>query len=802
MGGRPPIPPGPPRRNPSDEPTALLPTVDQAPKLEPELLTHREPDEEIETFHEEDLDSDELTDEEEERAMRKKKIWRRARRISYVAVALMFLSPVVAFAIAYQIVDVPDPELVAADQGKTITLLYSDGSEMTKIAPQGSNRTPVTYGDLNDDVKHAVFAAEDATFESNPGFDTTAIARAAWIQVSGGESGGSGLTQQYVKQATLDDDATLSRKFTEVVRAYKMNNQQSKDEILTAYLNTVYFGRSAFGIKTAAEVYYKKDIKELNPAEAALIAGMIQNPSRSEETAYATDRWDFVMGQMAEKGWITQEDRASAKFPTPKPLAETQQFALEGARRHIQTQVENEMAKEEIGWSRDKAQKMGVTVHTTIDPNSQLAAEQAVEEVMAGQPETLRTSLSAIDPSTGSVRAYWAGNDGVGIDYLKGTLQEPGSAFKPFDLVAALQKGQGLGEVYDGSSPRDFPGRTGTKAVKNSPGVACTDPKQCSVREAMVKSVNTVFYDMALNRVGGTNKVADAAFQAGIPQEVFLGDGTRQLLVGEDGGIPDANIAIGGGRTQVRPFDMTSAYATFAARGVYREPFFITKIEGPDGKLLYQHTEKSKPAFDPDSEKSRDIADNVTDVLKAIPTASKIPCAGRRECAGKTGTHELDGNASQNSKAWMVGYTPSLSAGVYMGTESGIEAIKDKSGAAIFGSGLPGKIWQKFMDKALNNTPTETFPRAKPIGKFEASRPSSSTPPTSTSRRDDDKDRSTPRLPTRTSTEPTGPTTTRTRPCNPPLCRPTTVTTTTDPNPANPITTNGRDPNDDWRWGS
>jgi membrane peptidoglycan carboxypeptidase len=724
------VPPPPPASNKADERTDLLQPVQPSVKREPDLLTHREPDEpEIfygEEAYDEDYDAEDELSEEEERRLRKKKIWRRVRRISYVAAGLMILTPVVAFAIAYQVVDVPNPADVQAKQDKVVTLKYSDGSDMAKISPQGANRELLKPEDIPDQVKHAVFAAEDASFETNPGFDSKAIARAVWIQVTGGESGGSGLTQQYVKKATEDEAPTLSRKFTEVVKAYKMNNQQSKDDILTAYLNTIYQGRSAFGFKAAAQMYYKKDIKDLSESEAALIAGLIQNPGRSEDAEYAKGRWKFVMGQMLDKGWINKDYYDTQQYPTPLLLAETQQNALEGVRAHIQSKVEEEMEREDIDWPRDKALKAGIVVHTTIDPKFQLAAEEAVNEVMEGQPEQLKTSMSGIDPATGAVLAYWAGDDdgGYGIDYQTGTLQEPGSSFKPFDLVAALKMGKGLADTYDGSSPRKFDGRE----VHNS-GDDNRCGKQCTIREAMRLSVNTVFYDMVLNDTT-TEAVADAAHAAGIPEKA-LG---RDLLVGEEGAAPDANISIGGGKTLVRPFDMTSSYATFAARGTYNEPFFITKIEDPNGKLLYQHAAKPKPAFSNDPAESEQIADNVTEALKVIPKSSSIECANNRDCAGKTGTHELPESTIESSKAWMVGYAPNLAAGVWVGTQEGTVALRDKNGKIVFGSGLPGKIWQTFMNKALDNLPAEKFAKAKLMGKSVETTSVPKPPPTTESK--------------------------------------------------------------------
>jgi membrane peptidoglycan carboxypeptidase len=723
-GGRPPLPPGgprpggpgvppPPTGNRADELTDLLQPLPPPVKREPDLLTHREPDEpEVfygEEAYDEDYDAEDELSEEEERLLRKKKIWRRVRRISYVAAGLMILTPVVAFAIAYQIVDVPDPATVQADQDKSVTLLYSDGSPMAKISPVGANRELLKPADIPDKVKHAVYAAEDSTFETNPGFDTKAIARAVWIQVTGGQSGGSGLTQQYIKKATENEEQTLSRKFTEVVKAYKMNNQQSKEDILTAYLNTIYQGRSAFGFKTAAQMYYQKDIKDLSESEAALIAGLIQNPSRSEDVEYATSRWKFVMGQMLEKGWITKDYYDTQQFPTPVAENLTKPKALEGVRAHIQSMVEAEMARDDIGWTKDKALKMGIIVHTTIDPKFQQAAEEAVNEVWEGQPAELKTSMSGIDPATGAVLAYWAGTDegGYGIDYQTGTLQEPGSSFKPFDLVAALKMGKGLADTYDGTSPRKFDGR---EVHNSSDDSRCG--RQCTIREAMRLSVNTVFYDMVLNDTT-TTAVAAAAHAAGIPEKA-LG---RDLLAGEEGAAPDANISIGGGKTLVRPFDMTSSYATFAARGTYNEPYFITKIEDPNGQLLYQHAAKPKLAFSDNPTENEQIADNVTEALKVIPKSSNIPCANSRDCAGKTGTHELPNSTVESSKAWMVGYAPNLAAGVWVGTQEGTVALRDKGGKIVFGSGLPGQIWQKFMDKALANLPPEKFGKANLMGK-------------------------------------------------------------------------------------
>ncbi|MEV1114453.1 transglycosylase domain-containing protein [Actinosynnema sp. NPDC049800] len=788
-GGRPPVggpggprrpggpagPGGPPRR-PGEEPTDLLPPVYQTTPREPELLTHREDEVELEPFYDDEYD-EELT-EEEARAVRRKKVWRRVRRTAYVAFGLMLLAPVVAFAIAYQVVEVPNPEALAAEQGKAITILYADGSVMTKYAPGEANRTMVKYEDLPDSIKHALFAAEDPTFETNVGFDLKAIARAAYYQLKGEQSGGSGLTQQYVKEATDQSDMTLSRKFTEAVTAYKMSQQQDKKDILTAYLNTIYFGKGAYGIKTAAKAYFgHDDLKNLTYSQAALLAGMVQNPSRSEQPAYALERWNYVMDQLLEYKWIEPSYRQSEPFPEPVP--QTDDSGLAGPRLHIRNQVIEEMDK--VGWDVKKSQSVGVTVHTTIDPPKQLAAEEAVRDIMGPQPKELRSSLTAIDPQTGAVRAYYAGEDGVGQDFARGTIQEAGSSFKPFDLVAALKAGKGLGSTYDGRSPKTFNLGGDPIVIRNASDRNNSCGEKCPIRKAMELSLNTVFYEMVLEI--GTQPVADAAYAAGIPRVVDVGNGEEKLLVNkETGGAPNAGIALGGGEAQVRPFDMASAYATFAARGTYHEPFFISKIANTEGKAVYQHVDESRLAFDPDPQKNQDIADNVTEALKPVVKPSTgLACAGR-ECAGKTGTHELPNDATQNSKAWMVGYTPTLSASVWIGNPAGSVALKDAQNRPIFGSGLPGQIWKRFMDRALEGTPAEPFPKPRKLNQFDDPKPTTTTTTTTTTQKRDEDNRSTTTDPTSTKPTTTKPTTS-TRPCVGLACPPTTSTTTPENGP-------------------
>ncbi|MET1071884.1 MAG: transglycosylase domain-containing protein, partial [Umezawaea sp.] len=423
-----------------------------------------------------------------------KRGWRWVRRIGYLLLALVVLTPVAAFAVVNEAVDVPSSTEISARLNKVVTILYADGTEMTRVAADGANRTLIANGRIPDDVRHAVYAAEQPDFETSSDFDF-----------------GSGLAKQYLRLVRETVGGSWRTEFVDFAMTRKFSSRESKDLILTGYLDTVPFGRTAYGVVAAARMYYGKALADLTASEAAMIAGLIRNPAGADDPVYAEARWNAVMDGMVEHGWMTRDYRDAQRFPTPVPVAQTRLVPLDGPRALIQVEVFREL--EARGFSAERAAQMGLVVQTTIDPKAQTAAESAVDEVMAGQPEALRQALTAVDPTKGAVRAYWAGRDALGIDYARDTLQEPGTTFLPFDLVAGLQKGIGLGAKFDGTSPRTFPGRE-TNPVKNNGGTpACA--RECSLRAGLEQDIATVFYDLAVNQVG-TAAVADAARAAGI----------------------------------------------------------------------------------------------------------------------------------------------------------------------------------------------------------------------------------------------------------------------------------------------
>ncbi|MDQ3733153.1 MAG: penicillin-binding protein [Actinomycetota bacterium] len=611
---------------------------------------------------------------------RKQRIKRRI-QIAVAALAALFVLLTVFVVVLYLNTEVPTPDQIRTNQ--TSVVYYADGT--TPLARVGEeNRTDVELGVVPEHVRNAVLAAENRAFYTDPGISFTGIVRAVWNNLTGGDTqGGSTITQQYVKIAFLTSEQTFARKFQELFMAVKLDNEYSKNQILEWYLNTIYYGRGAHGIQAAAETYFGKNAADLTVAEGAVLAASIRSPALYDPTNHpeaAAERFQYVLDGMVEQGWLDDGERDDVAYPVvlpPGPSAVNQANGPEGL---ILNQVREELAA--IGFDESRLYRDGLRVTTTVSQPAQAVAIQAVNDTMAGQPANLRPALVSVDPATGAVRAYYGGALGTGFDYAQ-TYRQPGSSFKPFVVAAALERGIGVQARRDGSSPQTFPDRA--TPVRNYEGSG--ECGSCPIREALTRSMNTVFYGLAYE-VGGA-AVADVAHRAGIARE--MPDGTPTLV---RDGVTASSIGIG--EYEVRPIDQAHAFATFAAGGIERPTYFISQIADSQGNILY-----ANDGSDGSQVMAPEIANDVSYALTDVADHANAELEGGRDVACKTGTTQL--GDENNKDAWMVGYTPQLSTAVWIGTDNN-EPLLTAEGRLIYGAGLPGRIWQAYMNAALAGT--------------------------------------------------------------------------------------------------
>lgn len=635
--------------------------------------------------------------------------WMWVRRALYVTAAVVLVLPLVTFGMAYLIVDVPKPGDIRTNQVSTI--LASDGSELGKIVPPEGNRVDVNLDQVPMHVRQAVIAAEDRNFYSNPGFSFTGFARAVENNLFGGDTqGGSTITQQYVKNALVGSQRAglggIIRKAKELVISTKMSSGEwSKDDVLQAYLNIIYFGRGAYGIAAAAKAYFDKPVEQLTVSEGALLAALIQRPSTLDpavDLPGATARWKWVLDGMVDIGALSPTDRPAQVFPRTLPPDQARaQNQIIGPNGLIERQVTTELM-DLFNIDERTLNTQGLQVTTTIDPLAQRAAEKAVSEYLEGQDPDMRAAVVSIDPRNGAVKAYYGGSDAHGFDFAQGGMQT-GSSFKVFTLIAALEQGMGLGTQVD-SSPLTVDGIK----ITNVEGESCGT---CNIAEALKRSLNTSYYRLMLKLKHGPEDVADAAHQAGIATS-FPGV-AHTLSEDGQGGPPNNGIVLG--QYQTRPIDMASAYATLAASGVYHRPRFVQKVVNAEGQVLFDASTSDNSG---EQRIDKGVADNVTAAMQPIAAYSNgHSLAGGRPSAAKTGTTQL-GDTGADKDAWMVGFTPSLSTAVWVGTVRGDKPLVNKWGSPVYGSGLPSDIWKATLDGALKGTSNESFPKPASIGGY------------------------------------------------------------------------------------
>jgi membrane peptidoglycan carboxypeptidase len=599
-----------------------------------------------------------------------------------------FVAGSVLFALAYFTVDIPDPNAYVNSQSTIIQ--YSNGEEIGRIGTQNRQIVPLAKIPLN--VRHAVLAAEDRGFYSNRAFSVTGILRAVLNNLRGGAlQGGSTITQQYAKTAFLTPSRTIQRKIKELVISIKLENQLSKDQIFESYLNTIYFGRGSYGVMTASQQYFNRNVDQLTNAQAAVIASILRSPGlydpmyQKGNAERLAGRFEYVKKNMVAAGWLTAADAAKMKLPTVAPRATSGQ--LSGPKGHIIEAVQKELAK--LGFSQEQLLVGGLVIKTTLDQQAQQSAVDAVNKFYpAKAPDNLHVGLVAIRPGTGEIIALYGGRD-----YLQRQLSDAtqsialaGSTFKPFALVAALEQGIPLTSMWNGDTPQTFDDAGKPYPVSNYGDEGWG---QIDLLTATKHSVNTVFVPLGIK--AGDDKVVDVARRAGIPDSIAM--------------MPTPSVVLGVASPHV--IDVANAYATFAAQGIKSKPYLVAQVLGNNKGVLYEGKPETQEVF------SKEVMADLTYALKGVVTGGtgSAALALGRPAAGKTGTSQ------SNASAWFSAYTPQLAASVALFRDSASESLNGIGGlTSVTGGTFPARIWTAFMKGALKGQPVMDFPAPSNIG--------------------------------------------------------------------------------------
>lgn len=561
------------------------------------------------------------------------------------------------------------PEVANVKPAASLQIYDVHGNLITTVHAT-ENRLPVKLSQVPKDLQNAFIATEDNRFYSHHGVDPIGIMRAIWVNIAhdGVAEGGSTITQQLARNAFLTQDRTLKRKIMEAMLAIRIEQYYTKQEILEMYLNQIYFGQGAYGVQAAAHVYFGKNVQDLDLAQSAMLAGLPQSPNYySPLTNYKAGkaRQAVVLGQMVKYDYIDQATADKAKDEDLGLREKSEAAHSDNNASYFIDYVISEIAEK---YGDDAVYKDGLKIYTTIDMKAQDAAVQAMHNLPnfytddkgLTQPQG---ALIAINPHNGYIVAMVGGRGDDSFNRAVLAERQPGSAFKPFVYLAAIQDGMTPGTVMDdkkiefnGWSPKNYEG---------------TYSGQMTLRYALQHSVNTIAVQLA--DAVGMRKVLNLASSLGI----------TTLDESKDNNLA---AALGGLTNGVKPIDMAVAYGTLANGGVKVKPVAITKIVDRNGQVVEENSTEEQRVVDPK------YAYVITNMLESVMSGGTGGGASiGRPAAGKTGTTD------ESKDAWFVGYTPDLVAAVWMGDDYGIETLD-----GITGGTVPAVIWRDFMSQALN----------------------------------------------------------------------------------------------------
>ena len=572
------------------------------------------------------------------------------------------------------------------------TLIYARDDSLLGVIPAEKNRQPVPLSEISKWMPAATIAIEDKRFWHHGGVDPIGMTRALWADVRAGKvvQGGSTITQQLVRNLYISRERTVTRKLKEACLAIKLAQKWPKQRILAAYMNQVYYGSQAYGVEAAAQTYFSEPASELTLAQAALLAGLPQAPSRYDpfrNPDAALRRRNEVLRAMLATGAITS-DAYYATVGDPDLHLHAGKLYKQIKQPYFFSYVHDELARV---YGEARVRSGGLRVYTTIDPRLQRAARRAIHETL-NLPTDPAAAVVSIDPSNGAIRAMEAvypGRKQNQYNLIAQAHRQAGSTFKTFVLTAAVEQGMNPEATTYLSAPLHY------QPDPLTPGwdVQTYDHTYVggiSVASATLRSDNTVYARLTLD-VGPAN-VAFVARKLGV----------RTPLDVDGGYVPSMGL----GAIAVTPLDMASAYSTIAAGGVYSKPMAITKVILPNGNV-----DKSAGWGDPDRKRviSDAVAAEVTKILQenvlyGTGVGAALP---DRPAAGKTGTTDA------HADAWFCGFTPQLETTVWMGYPRGEIPMENVHGIAVAGGTFPATIWRLFMESALWKVKVLSFPQPK-----------------------------------------------------------------------------------------
>ena len=603
-------------------------------------------------------------------------------------VAALLILPIVLLAFAgvtlffYFFTSVPLPDAIGASP---TVILDATGNEVGTLQAE-TNREDIDLDDLPDHVWHAVLAAEDANFYEHSGVSLPGIFRAALRNVTSGEvsQGGSTISQQYVKNITADKEKTVLRKVREAALAVKLEQNYSKDQILEFYLNSIYWGRGAYGIEAAAKAYYDKPARRLTRAQAAMLAGIIAAPSAYDpvdNAEKANQRYRYVLNQMVDKGWM-DSSQAGRLAANPPKTRRSKNVVFRKAPFFLEM-VKKELESDKVGIDPEEVYR-GLVVLSTLDVEMQEAAEASYKEHFIDTNIKPSAAMVSIDNETGGIRALVGGKNYAKsqLNLAVGEGRQPGSTFKPFALAEWINQGKDPDSYFDAPAEIEFSAAEINKKLGREQALEpwkvrnyeLAEYGELSLREATWKSVNSVYAQLVLD-VDPKN-MRNMAEAAGVERDL---EPVPALVLGTE---------------EVTPLELTEAYSTFANNGVHHDAHTITEVRR-QGETIYEAKRKGDEDID------KGVALHVTDVLKGVITSGTGTAAQiGRPAAGKTGTTQSNGDA------WFMGYTPQLTTGVWMGNVKNNNPMEGE----YTGGSLPAQAWAAYMSEAMEGMPVKDWP--------------------------------------------------------------------------------------------